>query len=181
MEAANASDRAAKYQLKKKLGAQATYQSASKDQQEARLAIEWERVSASRFESCQSGMLLQYIITYLYWLDIAEWLERQLQDVHKKWDDIERQVDMRKHSTTLKKLDQATQDAPTKQMGSRAAERLYGSGCIWEKLTRNEYREGLQKLNTNSFESQAAKEEWEKFRDSLSPNILAMVSAPSWQ
>ena len=45
---------------------------------------------------------------------------------------------------------------------------------------RNEYRRGLEKLNINGFESKAAKEEWEEFRNNLSPALLASVANEHW-
>jgi hypothetical protein len=49
------------------------------------------------------------------------------------------------------------------------------------KITRDEYRRGLKKLNTNSFKSSDEQKEWETFRDSLSPTTLAIASAEKWE
>jgi hypothetical protein len=88
---------------------------------------------------------------------------------------------MRKHSATLSKLDNAERDRPNKEEGSRAAKRVFGSGGVLEKAMRDEYRRGLKKLKTNSFETPAAKAEWEKFRDDMSPKTLAVVTSKDWQ
>lgn len=89
---------------------------------------------------------------------------------------------MKNHQATLNKIgESAEKGASAKQSTSRATQRLFGSGGIWEKIVRKEYSQGLKKLNSNSFDSKAAKEEWEKFRDELSPELLALVSNPGWQ
>lgn len=89
---------------------------------------------------------------------------------------------MRRHQATLGKLGDAPEDTSTsKASTSRAAQRIYGLGGVYEKILRREYMDGLQKLNTNSFESKAEKEEWEKFRDKLSPDELALVTKVNWQ
>ena len=88
---------------------------------------------------------------------------------------------MRKHSAALSKLGNAAQGPPYKEEGSRAAKRVFGSGGVLEKAMRDEYRRGLKKLKTNSFETPAAKAEWEKFRDDLSPKTLAVVTSKDWQ
>ena len=42
---------------------------------------------------------------------------------------------------------------------------------------RDEYTHGLKKLKTNSFETPAAKAEWEKFCNNLLPKTLAVVTS----
>ena len=64
---------------------------------------------------------------------------------------------------------------------NRAAQRVFGSGGALMKITRDEYRRGLKKLMTNSFKSPAEQKEWEDFRDGLSPETLAIVSAKKWE
>lgn len=59
LENAGAADRAAKYNLKKKLSDDKAYQSASKAEQEAVFKYKWEEITAKRFASQQSGRLLQ--------------------------------------------------------------------------------------------------------------------------
>ena len=45
---------------------------------------------------------------------------------------------------------------------------------------RDEYRRGLEKLKINGFESKVAKEEWEEFRNNLSPELLVLVANEHW-
>jgi hypothetical protein len=87
---------------------------------------------------------------------------------------------MKNHQVALNKLGEATPKQKGAPAKSRAAQRLFGSGGAWEKIVRDEYWRGLKKLNTNSFETKAAKEEWEKFRNELSPEELALVMDEQW-
>jgi hypothetical protein len=41
---------------------------------------------------------------------------------------------------------------------------------------RNTYKEGLAKLNSNSFESKEAKAEWQRFVEELTPEEIALVT-----
>ena len=45
---------------------------------------------------------------------------------------------------------------------------------------RRTYNEGLHKLKTNTFKSKEAKEEWQRFRDKMSPEELAVVTDEHW-
>jgi hypothetical protein len=63
---ADSADRAAKYQLRKKMAQLNTYKSATKAQQDLQFAAEWEKIAAKRFDSRQSGRLSHCFITYLY-------------------------------------------------------------------------------------------------------------------
>ena len=87
---------------------------------------------------------------------------------------------MKNHRVALNKLREATPRQKGDPAKSRAAQRLFASSGTWEKILRDEYRRGLKKLNTNSFETKAAKEEWEKFRNELSPEELALVIDEQW-
>jgi hypothetical protein len=181
LEMAKDSDRAAKYQLKKKLLKDPEYVKASATEQEKCLTKEEEKLAERRFKDKKSGKLSQYFITYFCLHIIAEWLETRLLGVHSKWDDIEHQVDIRKHDRTLAKLDSLTKKPSQSRSKARGEERLFGSGGALEKIMRDEYARGLKKLKTSSFESQAAKEEWEKFRDDLTPEELAILTREDWQ
>ncbi|KNG52895.1 hypothetical protein TW65_09277, partial [Stemphylium lycopersici] len=55
------------------------------------------------------------------------------------------------------------------------------SGGILEKIMRRTYHDGLQKLKDNSFDSKEAKEEWQHFRDGLTPEELAVVTNKDWK
>jgi hypothetical protein len=57
IESARTADRSAKYQLKKKLGNDSAYQSASQRQQKAMLSAAEEELAAERFTACKSGQL----------------------------------------------------------------------------------------------------------------------------
>jgi hypothetical protein len=117
---------------------------------------------------------------------IAEWLEAELMRAHKKWDNIDHEINMRKHQAAMKRAGQAISEAPAVTSSSNnnsscAAERLFSAGGALMKITRDEYRRGLKKLNTNNFKSPDEQKEWEDFRDSLSPTTLAIVSAKKWE
>jgi hypothetical protein len=181
VERAKDSDRAARYQLKKRLEKDPEYVKASLMQREKRLAKEEEKLADRRFQDNKSGKLSQFFITYLYLRYTAEWLETKLISVHSKWDNIKHQVDIRKHDRTLDKLKGLKEKQPKSKDRARGEEQLFGSGGALEKIMRDEYTRGVKMLETNSFESQAAKEEWEKFRDELDPEELAMVTGQDWQ
>ena len=103
--------------------------------------------------------------------------------MHKEWDVIEAEIDKRNHHAALRKIGKAPpkdKEDEDEEMVSRADVRLYGLGGAYHKILRDEYRRGLEKLETNSFENSAAKKEWETFRDKLTPEALAMVSDPKW-
>jgi hypothetical protein len=74
----------------------------------------------------------------------------------------------------------ATQeDTPIK--GSRAAERLFSSGGLLEKLTREHYHQGLNDLVNKTFPNKEAKSEWVAWIKTLTPSELAMVNARDWE
>jgi hypothetical protein len=103
---------------------------------------------------------------------------------HKKWDAIDHEINMRRHQAAMKRVGKAPAAASNNNSNSnasRATERVFGSGGALMKITRDEYRRGLKKLNTNSFRSPEEQKEWEVFRDGLSPTTLAIVSAEEWE
>jgi hypothetical protein len=118
---------------------------------------------------------------------IGKWLEAELLKTHKKWDAIDHKINMRKHQAAMKKAGQvrgetlAAAAAASSSNSSRAAERVFGASSALIKITRDEYRQGLKKLNANTFKSPTKQKEWEDFRDSLSPTTLAIVSAKKWE
>jgi hypothetical protein len=118
---------------------------------------------------------------------IGEWLEAELLKTHKKWDAIDHEMNMRKHQAAMKKAGQVGGETPaaaaaaSSSNSSRAAERVFGASGALMKITRDEYRRGLKKLNANTFKSPTEQKEWEDFRDSLSPTTLAIVSAKKWE
>jgi hypothetical protein len=82
---------------------------------------------------------------------------------------------MKNYEAALNKLG-AQKGAAAKPTSSRAAKRLFGSSGALEKIMRDEYRQGLAKLQANSFETKAEKDEWVNFHNDLSPQDLALVS-----
>ncbi|KAF7578667.1 hypothetical protein PtrM4_029070 [Pyrenophora tritici-repentis] len=87
----------------------------------------------------------------------AKWLETNLTYVHRKWDAITKQVDMRKHEITIAKV-LSKDNKPTYNISSRGIARIYG----------------LAKLNNNDFESKEAKREFKKQREP--PSILNLLN-----
>ncbi|KAI0568676.1 hypothetical protein TUN199_11550, partial [Pyrenophora tritici-repentis] len=110
----------------------------------------------------------------------AEWLETNLTHVHRKWDAITKQVDMRKHEITIAKV-LSKDDKPTHDISGRGIARIYGSGGVLQKILRKTYQEGLAKLNNNDFESKEAKREFEKFVEELTPDEMKVVTDNDWQ
>jgi hypothetical protein len=84
LEIAKDSDRAAKYQLKKKLLKDPKYVKASATEQEKCLTKEEEKLAKRRFKDKKSSKLSQYFITYFCLHIIAKWLETRLLGVHSK-------------------------------------------------------------------------------------------------
>jgi hypothetical protein len=87
---------------------------------------------------------------------------------------------MRQHQRALKKVSEAGQSSSATKQQGRSHLRLFGSGGALEKIMRNTYREGLAKLNCNSFESKEAKAEWQSFVDELTPEEMALVTNEHW-
>jgi hypothetical protein len=72
VERAKDSDRATRYQLKKRLKKDPKYIKASLIQQEKRLTKEEEKLTNRRFQDNKSSKLSQFFITYLYLRYTAE-------------------------------------------------------------------------------------------------------------
>jgi hypothetical protein len=180
LASAASADRAAKYQLKKNLLKDATYAALSTNEQETFLNKEWEKVEAKRFKEKSSRMLSQSFITRLYLQAIDEWLSNALELAHKKWRKIQNELDLRRHKQTLGKLQEAGNSSLSTDSQTRADVRLYGSGGVVEKLLRKVYKEGEQKLQSDSFESQDEKDEWLKFCEGLSKEELAICVSEDW-
>lgn len=177
---AHASDRAAKKTLKQKLNENEAYLALSDAEKKTKFEEEFEKLSEQRYRTNKSGKLSHSIITFKYLLSAAEWLENSLQKVHKKWANIQFEIDMRKHEASLMKV--GSGDKTSGQGGgSRVEKALFSAGGTVEKLQRKIYEDGLHKLKTNSFADQQEKTEWEDFRDSLTPEELATVSSEQWQ
>ncbi|KAF7448606.1 hypothetical protein A1F99_079700 [Pyrenophora tritici-repentis] len=164
LESVRTADRSAKYQLKKSLLQQPKYKLANSARQAKLLEKEWDILSEKRFTQKKS----------------AEWLETNLTHVHRKWDAITKQVDMRKHEITIAKV-LSKDDKPTHDISGRGIARIYGSGGVLQKILRKTYQEGLAKLNNNDFESKEAKREFEKFVEELTPNEMKVVTDNDWQ
>ncbi|KAH5706829.1 hypothetical protein HBI18_252410 [Parastagonospora nodorum] len=114
----------------------------------------------------------------------AEWLENALMNAHKRWDDIEQEIDLRAHQLTLDEADRAPAKKvkrPKQGKGLNSAGRLFGSGGVLEKIMRQEYESGLEKLQSKGFESKAEKEEWQRFCKKLSANDLEVVRNDNWE
>ncbi|KAG9380025.1 Dimer-Tnp-hAT domain containing protein [Pyrenophora tritici-repentis] len=148
LESVRTADRSAKYQLKKSLLQQPKYKLANSARQAKLLEKEWDILSEKRFTQKKS----------------AEWLETNLTHVHRKWDAITKQVDMRKHEITIAKV-LSKDDKPTHDISGRGIARIYGSA----------------KLNNNDFESKEAKREFEKFVEELTPDEMKVVTDNDWQ
>jgi hypothetical protein len=112
---------------------------------------------------------------------IAEWLTAKLHTCHRKWEQIEQEVDMRRLQATLTK----GEDGPRTEKASAASRgerRVYGAGGVVEKLLRDEYQRGLRKMCTSSFKSKAAKEEWLVFVEQLDKDgLLGLVTDDDWE
>jgi hypothetical protein len=100
--------------------------------------------------------------------------------VHKKWENIYQEVDMRHHQRALKKVSEADKSNSDTIPRGRAVQRVYGSGGALQKIMRKTYQEGLAKLINNTFESKEAKVEWQQFVDSLTPDEMAIVRDENW-
>jgi hypothetical protein len=66
---------------------------------------------------------------------------------------------MRQHQRALEKGFEAGQSSSATSHQGRSHLRLYGLGGALEKIMRNTYKEGLAKLNSNSFKSKEVKAE----------------------
>jgi hypothetical protein len=100
--------------------------------------------------------------------------------IHKKWEQLHHEIDLRQHQHTLSKLGKSKANNSSKHTQSRAMQRIYQPGGTLEKSMRKIYREGLLKLNTNSFENQAAKEDWQNFVAQLLPEELSAMTDEHW-
>ncbi|KAE8841946.1 hypothetical protein CFE70_001394 [Pyrenophora teres f. teres 0-1] len=165
LESTRSADRAAKYQLKKQYLSDPDYTSASKRRQEEILLAAYESLASRRFEQMKS----------------AEWLETNLTLVHKKWHDITKEIDMRKHKKTLEGILGTEEGEPRKELQGRGMQRVFGPGGALQNILRNTYSEGLLKLNTNTFESSEAKKEFEEFVEGLTAEELQLVTDDEWQ
>jgi hypothetical protein len=118
---------------------------------------------------------------------IGEWLKAELLKTHKKWDAIDHEINIRKHQAAMKKAGQVRGETPavaaaaSSSNSSCAAKRVFSASGALMKITWDEYRQGLKKLNANTFKSPTKQKEWEDFCDSLSPTTLAIVSAKKWE
>ncbi|RMZ71905.1 hypothetical protein GMOD_00009263 [Pyrenophora seminiperda CCB06] len=164
LEAAQASDRSAKYQLRKRIMKTPKYQGLSEIEKAALLSAKEEELAEDRYRSQKS----------------IEWLQGRLDNAHKKWDTINHQVAMRKHHQILAQTTAIDEDSSEGGPQPRCALRLFGKGGTLEKIMRKTYEEGLANLNDNSFESKEAKNEWEEFVDKLTPEELSMVTNKTW-
>lgn len=144
------------------------------------LSAAQEQLDEKRFRGMQSGKLLQLLITSEYLQTLAQWMQTKLDHIHKKWEDIHHNVDLRQHDKALEKVAITTNSSNTESY-SRPHLRIYSSGGILEKIMRRTYHDGLQKLKDNSFDSKEAKEEWQHFRDGLTPEELAVVTNKDWK
>lgn len=177
---AKAGDRAAKYQLRKRLGEDAEYKQASQGKKDAIFAKLEEDLDEKRFRARKSGKLSQLLTMAFYLHIIAEWLEKALATVHAKWDEIELKVDMRNHEKVLGKRKHSEVEEDHTVYLARSAKHLFGVGGALQSVMRKEYKRGLKNLQTNSFESQAAKDQWIAWRDELEPEELAMLTSNEW-
>jgi hypothetical protein len=180
LNTAKASDRAAKHQLVKKCDKLQTYQSLSDSEKEKFFATKLEVLEQKRFDEKKSGKLSQALITLIYLQLLAEWMTAALARVHRKWEDIYHQVDLKNHQAIIEKK-KASKDSSPANIQSRSALRVFGSGGVLQKIMHRTYQDGLAKLNTNSFENKQAKDEWLAFVEGLSPDELKMVQMKSFQ
>jgi hypothetical protein len=75
---------------------------------------------------------------------------------------------------------EAPEDTTPLKIG-RAAERLYASGGILEKLMRENYQEGLVKFQHKSFPNQEEKDQWIAWVKGLDKKERAIVRSKSWE
>lgn len=102
-------------------------------------------------------------------------MQTKLDHIHKKWEDIHHNVDLRQHDKALEKSAATTNSSHTESY-SRSHLRIYSSSGILEKIMRRTNHNRLQKLKDNSFDSKEAKKKWQQFWDSLTPKKLAVVT-----
>ncbi|KAI0573131.1 hypothetical protein TUN199_10205 [Pyrenophora tritici-repentis] len=164
LKAAGGSDRAARYQLRKKLNASKKFQDMSPAAQETALQTAQEELDEKRYRTCKS----------------MEWLQTTLDAIHKKWSHIYHQADLRTHSKVLENASEAN-DNSSDFSTSRSALRIYGRGGALDKIMRETYSDGLAKLQSNSFDSKQAKKEWQAFVAQLEPSELTMVQDKDWR
>lgn len=174
-------DRAAKHQLKKRLKKDSAYISAPMAKKEAIRAKVEEELDENRFRSWSSGKLSHYIITVFYLQAIAEWLEKELKRVHRKWDDIDLEMDMRKHQQVLGKRKRSSVDEKKTVSEPGPVKYLAGFGGALEQIMRMEYQRGHMLLKTNSFKNPAEKDQWVQWCNELSPEELSIVTRDDWQ
>jgi hypothetical protein len=87
---------------------------------------------------------------------------------------------MRQHQRALEKVSEADQSSSTTKHQGCSHLWLFGLGVALKKIMRNTYKEGLAKLNNNSFESKEAKAEWQTFMDELTLEEMALVTDEHW-
>ncbi|KAG9187930.1 hypothetical protein G6011_01853 [Alternaria panax] len=144
LESASGADRAARYQLKKKIKSSDKYKNKTVARQQELLKTQQEELDEKRYRTCKS----------------AEWLQTKLDQIHQKWAHAYHEVDLRNHSRVLEKASQAHGDSTTTSK-SRTQVRIYGLGGVLEKIMRTTYNDGLVKLKSDSFKSKEAKKEWQ--------------------
>jgi hypothetical protein len=171
--AAGDADRSAKSNLMKKI------RKVEKEGDVVYVKAETEKLEEKRYKEKKSSKLTQLFITVLYLQAAEEWLQAKLRAIHKKWDNVYHQVDLRELQPVLEGLKATQEGTPIK--GSRAAERLFSSGGLLEKLTREHYYQGLNNLVDKTFPNKEAKSEWVAWVKTLTPSELAMVNARDWE
>ncbi|EMD63972.1 hypothetical protein COCSADRAFT_141976 [Bipolaris sorokiniana ND90Pr] len=165
LEKAKDSDRSAKHHLHKKVKASKDYNELPEIAKAQFLVDKEERLLEQRFSEKRS----------------AEWLEQAFRMAHKKWSKIQNEIDKRRHKKTLHRVQEASKSSSSQPRQSRSTTRLFASGGALEKLLRDEYQNGLHKLENNSFESKQEKDEWQAFVEALSPDELALVTDSQWE
>jgi len=108
-------------------------------------------------------------------------LTGKLAQVHKKWDAIHIEIDMRALGTTLQKIHEDQPQGEDKVATSRVGLRLFGEGGALHKIMRDTYIEGKAKLEKGTFESKEAKAEWQDWVKELSKEELQIVSRDNWE
>lgn len=122
------------------------------------------------------------VLSHIYLLVIVEWAETKLLAVNSKWDRLEKEVNMRQHRSIMYGSSAAQPGLkPSPAKGSRATLRVFGPGGVYEKALRKEYEEGLWRLENNKFRNEAAKQEWISFRNQLTDEEKAVVTAGDWK
>lgn len=165
IEAANASDRAARAQQKKKILKSDNYLRLDEEGQKVYLADRQEELNQKRFNEKKS----------------SEWLQTNLQAVHTKWANIDHLVAMRTFKKSLEKQPQDSGGSIDQPISSRAATRVWGSGGVLEKTMRKIYQDGLVNLTNNTFENKQARDSWQEFVNGLTPKELQIVTDEQWQ